>query len=317
MSCVANEFNFQSISQTHFMPSSLTTRINNIQSLIGVPQTGAFDAATCNELLARGNKTANTTDLKTLIKMVQRMVNADDDGVPGSETVTKVEAFVAPVLPKPPVGASMVLSKKSIGALIEFEVTSKQVYEIRFQKPMWPGGESGVTIGIGYDLAFPSKNELANTWGPLISATDLSLLDSVRGISKTPAKAAAQSIKSVKIPFDKAIQVFHLITLPNYAGKTKRLYPGIQKLPPDAQGALLSLVYNRGTSIKGETRTEMKNIIKLVENGDLDGIAAQIRSMKRIWKNKNLSGLISRREKEAQLVENASFNILPEDLIIV
>jgi len=299
------------------MPSSLNTRIIAIQKNIGVPQSGVFDTATCIELLNRGNKTTNTTDIKTLIKMVQRLVNTDDDGVPGSGTVTKVESFIAPVLPKPPAGASMVVSKKSIDALIMFEVTSKTFYEKRYQSPIWPGGESGVTIGIGYDLAFPSAKQLADTWGPLISATDLQLLQSVRSKSGLNAKAAIPGVKSVKIPFEKAIRVFHLVTLPEYAGKTKRLYPGVQKLPPDAQGSLISLVYNRGTKTDGDRRKEMKKIIELVANGDLAGIAAQLRSMKRLWDPAKAGGLITRREKEAQMVENASFNILPEDQIIV
>lgn len=299
------------------MPSGLNIRMIAIQKFIGVPQTSVLDAATCIELLNRGNKTTNSTDLKTLIKMVQRLVNTDDDGVPGSGTVTKIEAFIAPVLPKKPAGASMIVSKKSIDALIVFEVTSKAFYEKRYQNPIWPGGESGVTIGIGYDLAFPSAKQVADTWGPLISATDLQLLQSVRGKAGINAKAAIDGVKSVKIPFDKAIQVFHLATLPVEAGKTKRLYPGVEKLPPDAQGALVSLIYNRGTKTEGESRREMKKIIELVANGNLAGIAGEIRSMKRLWNEATQRGLITRREKEAQMVENASFNILPEDQIVV
>jgi len=299
------------------MPSSLTTRINNIQSSIGVTQSGVFDNATCIELLSRGGKTANTTDLKTLIKMVQRMVNTDDDGVPGSETVTKIEALIAPVLPKPPAGASMVLSKKSIDALIAFEVTSKAFYEQKYQSPIWPGGESGVTIGIGYDLGFYTTKQITETWGPLVSASDLQLLISVKGKTGLNAKAALPPVKQVKIPFDTAIRAFHFFTLPEFAGRTKRRYPGVQKLPPDAQGALVSLVYNRGTSIEGDRRREMKNIINLVAAENLNGIATQIRNMKRLWDPQKQGGLITRREKEAQMVENASFNILPEDQVIV
>lgn len=300
------------------MPSNLSTRISGLQKFIGVPQTGVFDAATCNELLNRGNKTANTTDLKTLIKMVQRMVNADDDGAPGTETMTKVEAFVDPVLPKPPVGASMVVSRRSVDALIAFEVTSKAFYEKKYQFPIWPKGNSGVTIGIGYDLGFNSKDQIEKDWGQLISANDLQLLQSVSGKKGEAAKNALAGVKSVKLSFEKAIQVFSTITLPKFAGFTKRLYPGVQKLPPDAQGALISLIYNRGADTTGDRRREMKNIIDLVADEDLAGIAKQIRSMKRLWKdNKDATGLLIRRDKEADLVENATFNILPEDLIVV
>lgn len=297
------------------MPSSLTARIDAIQNLIGVPETGIFDRATCEELLKRGEKIFSSTDLKTLIKMVQRMVNATDDGVAGPQTVTRVEAFVTPVLPKRPPGSTLSVSARSVEALIGFEVTSKAFYEIRYQSPVWPGGDSGITIGIGYDLGFNTKKQIEDAWGPHISPTDLALLKSVSKFTGQVAKNALPGVKSVTIPFTTAITVFSTITLPIYAGMTRSRYPGVEKLPPDAQGALLSLIYNRGTGIEGDTRREMKNIIPLVAAGDLAGIAAEIRSMKRIWKNKNLPGLIERREKEAQMVENSSLNILPEDIV--
>jgi hypothetical protein len=299
------------------MPSNLSIRITTLQKAIGVPQTGVFDKATCIELLSRGNKTANTTDLITLIKMVQRIVNTDDDGVPGSETMTRIEAFISPALPKPPVGASMIVSRRSIEALIAFEITSQEVYEKRYQFPIWPKGQSGVTIGIGYDLGFATTSQITQAWGQRVSPFNLQLLLSVKGKTGLNAKDVLPTVKSVKIPFEDAIEVFHLITLPEFAGRTKRLYPGVQKLPPDAQGALISLVYNRGTATKGDRRREMKNIISLVAGQDVDGIAAELRSMKRLWNPDTEGGLIKRREKEAQLVENASFNILPEDQIII
>jgi hypothetical protein len=39
--------------------------------------------------------------------------------------------------------------------------------------------------------------------------------------------------------------------------------------------------------------------------------------MRRLWDPKKQKGLILRREAEATLAENATFNLLPEDLIIV
>jgi GH24 family phage-related lysozyme (muramidase) len=47
----------------------------------------------------------------------------------------------------------------------------------------------------------------------------------------------------------------------------------------------------------------MKNIAPLVINKDYKKIAEQIRSMKRLWIGKNLDGLLTRREKEAKMVE--------------
>ncbi|QQR97778.1 MAG: hypothetical protein IPK18_13225 [Sphingobacteriales bacterium] len=81
---------------------------------------------------------------------------------------------------------------------------------------------------------------------------------------------------------------------------------------------MLSIVYNRGSSLVGTGRTEMKNIVPLVKTKDLKEIAKEIRSMKRIWENNpNTRGLLIRREAEAVLVEQANFFLMPEDYIII
>ena len=301
------------------MPTDLSTRIKAIQKFIGVAETGIFDMATCAELENRGNITVNSNNLITHIKNVQRMVNADDDGNVGPQTVTKIEAFINPSLPKPQQGASMVVSARSLELVIEEEVSSKEVYNKKYQNPIWPGGDSGVTIGIGYDLGFNSGADITAAWGLHLSSADLNLLLTVKKLTGLTARNALPGVKSVKIPYDIALKVFYQVSMPVFSKKVKRIYPGAEKLPPDAQGALLSLVYNRGESLdpKKPSRREMRNIVPLVVAGNLNGIAREIRSMKRLWDPQKLPGLIKRREKEAVLVENASFNILPEDLVIV
>ncbi len=44
------------------------------------------------------------------------------------------------------------ISKKAIEMIIKHEVGGRAVYEKRYQKPIWAGGDSGVTIGLGYDV---------------------------------------------------------------------------------------------------------------------------------------------------------------------
>lgn len=80
-------------------------------------------------------------------------------------------------------------------------------------------------------------------------------------------------------------------------------WPGLDQLNESAQVGLVSVVFNRGTSTKGPSRIEMLNIKPLVLKKDYLGIAREIRSMKRLWANKKLDGLIKRREEEAKLVE--------------
>ena len=74
-------------------------------------------------------------------------------------------------------------------------------------------------------------------------------------------------------------------------------------LNPDAYGAIIPLVFNRGTSLVGEKRKEMVNIKNLIPKKDYKKIAKEFRNMKRIWVGKGLDGLIERREAEAKLVE--------------
>src|SRR5262249_40302876 len=91
--------------------------------------------------------------------------------------------------------------------------------------------------------------------------------------------------------------------------QTEAAFPGVDALPADAQGALVSLIYNRGPRMtdrdpKVQDRREMRAIRDAVLAGDLKTIAAQLRSMKRLWEGKGLGGLLKRRDAEADLVES-------------
>ena len=293
----------------------LTDRIKAIQKTLGVAQTGILDQNTCTKLLNVGNVPVSGTDLTSLVKQVQKMVEADPDGIVGSETVTKVESFLAKSMPDLPKGASMQVSQKSLDMIVSFEVSSPAIYEKKYRKPTWPGGQSGVTIGVGFDLGYYTVKQVTDAFGKYVTANMLQLMLSVRGLKGVAAKNALGGVMAIDIPYTTAAQVFHESTLPSFAAQTRKIYPGVEKLPPDAQGGLLSLIYNRGTSLTGDRRTEMAAIVPLVAKGNLAGIADQIRAMKRLWPT--VKGLRDRRDKEADLVANATFNILPQDIIAV
>lgn len=300
------------------MPSNITDRIKAIQKNLDVAQTGAIDMGTCLKLETALNIKPNGTSLATHIKAIQRALSVGDDGIVGPVTLSRIEALIQPKLPLVPVGASMVISAKSLDLIVNAEVTSKEVYTQKYQSPIWPGGDSGVTVGIGFDCGYCSKQELADAWGTTLSAAQLSLLQSTCGKKGAGCKDLISGLKSVKINYDAAVKVFYQHTLPACARDVKRTYPGIEKLPPDTQGAILSLVYNRGYLINDtDRRKEMKALKPIIAAGNLSGIAAQLRSMKRLWDPKKQKGLITRRENEALLAENGTFNILPENTIIV
>jgi hypothetical protein len=85
----------------------------------------------------------------------------------------------------------------------------------------------------------------------------------------------------------------------------KKIYPQLDTLNADTQGALTSMVYNRGNSLEGSRRANMRNIVPLVESKNYKGIAKEIDASKILWEGKGLDGLITRRENEAKMVLNS------------
>ena len=176
-------------------------------------------------------------------------------------------------------------------------------------KPDWPGGQSGVTIGFGYDLGYVTVDQFESDWGERIKPDARERLKAVVGLRGQRARNRIGELSGLRVSRSAAMAVFDSRTLPLYELRTAQAFPGVEALPEDARGALVSLVYNRGTSMldssPDDRRREMRAIRDAVAAGDLAAIAAQLRAMKRLWEGKGLGGLIARREEEAQLVESA------------
>ena len=189
------------------------------------------------------------------------------------------------------------LSPKARDLIFEFEGVD--------QPSEFPGGASGITIGYGYDLGQEPADDFHADWTQYLAAADLALLNGVLGLQGAAAQAKAASLNSIHIKESDSQAVFLERSVPKYQGLTEEAFPGVDALPADAQGALLSLVYNRGTSMNGDSRSEMRAIRDAVPAGDLQKIADQLRAMKRLWVGKGLDGLLKRRDAEADLVESS------------
>jgi hypothetical protein len=213
--------------------------------------------------------------------------------------------------------ASLTASTLGLDQIIQFEISSPTFYNQRLTKPIWPGGSSGVTIGIGYDLGYNTKAKIKSDWQNQLSNQDLDDLLQAAGKTGDDAKKLVPKLSHIRVPLNAATQVFYNSTLPRYAKDTARVYPGVANLPADAQTMLLSLVFNRGTAMIGDRRREMRAIKPLVANKELVGIADQIRSMKRLWNIEELPGLHKRRDKEAALIESARTSYPPGALISI
>ena len=118
--------------------------------------------------------------------------------------------------------------------------------------PTWPKGDSGITIGIGYDLGYQTPHQISRAWQGKIPDQELERLIKVSGLKRRAAHRALASVQSIQIPLQAAGDVHCAVTLPKYALKTKQVYPGIEKLPADAQSMLDQLVAFCGDAIDKE-----------------------------------------------------------------
>ena len=200
-------------------------------------------------------------------------------------------------------------SKNTLDLLFEFEVGGGQrYYESKgLDHFTWPGGQSGPTIGIGIDCAYYSKTELADIF-KFLKEDEIRLIQGAIGQTGSAGKEYTKTLRKagIVVPWERAVDLFEELTWPKYSRAMEIIYPDVVNLCDDAYGALCSLVFNRGTSLKGPTRKEMLAIKSLISKQDYEGIAKQLRGMKRLWEGSEVAGLVRRREAEAKMVESCS-----------
>ncbi|HEY9295190.1 MAG TPA: peptidoglycan-binding protein [Phormidium sp.] len=236
---------------------------------------------------------------ETSLKQFQSNQGFLADGVAGPETL-------AALFPGELLGSSL-LSYRAIELILEFEVGGGQeYYEKLLQRPIWPEGQSGITIGIGYDLGYNSVEVFNQDWHKLGDVERQRLSDCCR-LTGEVAKQRLASVRDIIISWQLAWEVFNVVTVPKFYNLTKKAFPGFEELPADVQGGLVSLVFNRGTSMEGDRRREIRAIRDLVPKKDFKGIADQIRQMKRIWVGTSIErGIARRRDAEADLIEESA-----------
>jgi GH24 family phage-related lysozyme (muramidase) len=222
--------------------------------------------------------------------------------------------FSALGLERAPVRASpstTPISERANALIVAFEVTSPRQYAKSYQRPTWPRGESGVTIGIGYDVGYVTKDWLKADWSRYIADGAVTSLNVACGVTGNAADRLLASLQDVVISWSVAQRQFQEQIVPRYVGETEMALPNTKLLSPDSLGAVVSLVYNRGASFSiGSAKDhsgryeEMRNIREHMIAKAFDKIPAEIRSMRRLWQgNSNMAGLVQRRELEASLFE--------------
>jgi GH24 family phage-related lysozyme (muramidase) len=252
-------------------------------------------------------------NLDPIIRAVQTFVGVKPDGSAGEITWkaiyvkltgnTWVDAQPAPL---PDVPGIEDFPQAAVSLILESEGID--------QPAKWPGGESGISLGYGCDIgADPTSLEY---WRGILSDEEINRLAVARGKTGDAAAAIARQFSDITVSKADSLRVFMQHTLPIEVALTRKTYPAIDLLPPTVLGAMTSIVYNRGPSLDGDRRSEMREIRDVITQfantppadrdvkATLDKIADLIQAMKRLWVGKGLDGLLTRRDAEAKLIRD-------------
>jgi hypothetical protein len=177
--------------------------------------------------------------------------------------------------------------------------------------PYWPGGTSGVTLGVGWDAGYHSRTELRETWA-LLGVDAFTLLDSAAGKKGREAEALIPQLRAIDVPRSLSIQVLNRTLNDDYYPLVVKLFPGLERLPADAQVVFISVVFNRGPSLghdpdwsvakEVDRRFEMRRMQADVRSADMFAIYAHLGTMKRLWETAGPRGLPRRRRDEQALI---------------
>jgi len=191
------------------MSTPVQIRIEAVQKRLKINPTGNFNTDTCSELEKLQSIIVPfgslILDRKKAIQRSLGFTGRDVDGVVGPATLTRLEDFLDKSLPAIPSGASMIVSKRALDIVINSEISSKAAYQTKYKFPIWPGLESGVTIGIGYDLGYISATRFQFDFGDLLSASAFNVLKTVVGKKGNKAKLAlTDSVKKIDVSWEVA-----------------------------------------------------------------------------------------------------------------
>lgn len=246
--------------------------------------------------MARAARAAAAVLLAGLIAAGSAAASVAEALVPAVVAVRDAVQSVVPVAPPPAVPARCAALATDI--IVRWEVSSPATYTRRYQGVIWPGGASGPTWGIGYDGGHQSRQVILDDWAAHAAAPRLA---TTAGVIGTAARDRLPEWSGIRTPYALAAEVFTAASLPTYYHAARRaLGEGFEDLPPAACAALVSVGYNRGWSMVGGSRAEMRELRdRCVPRGDAACIAEQILAMRRLWPR--VPGLQSRRADEARL----------------
>jgi hypothetical protein len=194
------------------------------------------------------------------------------------------------------------VSQAAVDLIVACEVSSKAYYEKKYRRPEWPGGASGVTVCIGYDLGYANAAKVRRDFAGKVPQQMIDAMVECCGVTGTAARGLLPRVKNrIEIGWAVAIDVFMNVDLPQWTRTVCDRIPEAAKLAPDCLGAIVSVAYNRGASFDkaGDRYREMRDIKLHIKTARLGLPDDDIRAMKRLWPS--VRGLRERRDKEAAL----------------
>jgi GH24 family phage-related lysozyme (muramidase) len=201
--------------------------------------------------------------------------------------------------------ASPLVSDRLIDLIIAFEVGSPELYERLYKSPYYPGGKnSGVTAGIGYDLGHRAPSIIIKDWHKHPHKVRLA---TASGITGPLAKSVAHSLADISIGFGYAREVFEQTMIIEHNRIARRVFrpANFDKASQGVRDALIDIVFNRGGSMAGQSRTEMRTIRDVcLPKQDHACIKAEIIKMCRINAGTDIGrGICRRRHADAALIK--------------
>lgn len=259
--------------------------------------------------LQRGAKGVEVQLLQHRLNRVGALLSCDGDFGGGTEAAVK-EAQQLAGLPATGIAdaatwawlesqpePSDLLPTEAVTFIVNEEVGGRKYYDRHVALPHFPGEASGVTIGVGYDLRFQEPTDFEADWAGTLTPAQMAALRPHLG--KKGSQDACRALGDLRIPFPAAWRVFVKRALPRAIDQTERCFGKLDGLPPLCRGVLVSLVYNRGTDLSGDSRREMLAIKQHLAAGEREAVAGEIESMKRLWPASE--GLRKRRDREAEM----------------
>ena len=197
----------------------------------------------------------------------------------------------------------LTISQASRDLILYYEVGGAAEYVRTLQHPEVPPGASGITIGIGCDCGYNTAAQIRDDWAGKLPPAQVERLASVAGKTQGNARAALSRVRDIRIPYDTAVEVYESRTVPRFAKLTKDTYPGVTNTNPDIQGVMLSTTFNRGNSLSGDRRRELRWCRDDIQANKVEKLSSYQLQMRRLWPT--IKGLQRRYTAHAGLIDNS------------